>query len=251
MSDKIRTILVDDEKSSLIILRKLLEKNCENVEIVSTAQSVEEGIKVIDELKPDLVFLDINMPDGDGFEILEKVDYNNFEVIFTTAFDKYAIKAFEFAALHYLLKPIKPEELIEAVERYETSKNEDLTEKISVFSNNLQKNPERLILPSSNGISVIQLDDIIKCESSNNYTTFFLKSNEKIMVSKSINNYEKILSESHFCRVHNQHIVNLKYIKKYVKGRGGYIVMTNDMHIDVSESRKKDFLTKLGEFAIG
>lgn len=250
MTEKIKTILIDDEKNSLIILQKLLEKHSENIEIIATGQSVEEGIKIIDLHKPDLVFLDINMPDGDGFEVLEKVEDRNFGIIFTTAYDKYAIKAFEFAALHYLLKPIKPEELIEAVERYETGKSENITEKIEVLSNNIHKNLERLILPSSNGISIIELDDIIRCESSNNYTTFFLMNNEKIMVSKSINNYEKILSESHFCRIHNQHIVNLKYVKKYVKGRGGYVIMINDKQVDVSEGRKKEFMTKLSEFAI-
>lgn len=250
MSEKIRTIIVDDEKSSLIILQKLLEKNCDNIEIIATGQSVEEGIKIIEEHNPDLVFLDINMPDGDGFEILEKIENITFEIIFTTAYDKYAIKAFEFAALHYLLKPIKAEELIEAVERYELHKNENLSEKIEVLSNNLNKNLDRLILPASNGMSIIQLDDILRCESSNNYTTFYLTNNDKIMVSKSINNYEKILAESHFCRIHNQHIVNLKYIKKYVKGRGGYVTLINDKQVDVSEGRKKEFLQKLNEFAI-
>jgi len=249
MSEQINTVLVDDEKSSLIILEKLLAKCCPHINIIATAQSVSEGISVINEHNPDLVFLDINMPDGDGFEILEKVDKRTFEVIFTTAFDKYAIKAFEFAALHYLLKPINSVDLKEAIDRFQETRSEDISEKINVLNTN--QSLERMILPSSNGLSIIELNDIIRCESSNNYTTFYLKNNEKILVSKSINLYEKILSETHFCRVHNQHIVNLKYIKKYVKGRGGYVVMTNDSHVDVSEGRKKDFMTKLSKFAMG
>ncbi len=249
MSDKIKTILIDDEKSSLIILEKLIARCCSNIEIIGKAQSVASGIEIINEQSPDLVFLDINMPDGDGFEILEKVDKRDFEVIFTTAYDKYAIKAFEFAALHYLLKPINSEDLKDAIDRFHEVKKEDYSDKLNVFNEN--KNLDRMILPSANGLSIIDINDIIRCESSNNYTTFYLKNNEKIIVSKSINLYEKILSDSHFCRIHNQHIVNLKYIKKYVKGRGGYVVMLNDTHVDVSEGRKKDFMTKLSKYAMG
>ncbi len=250
--DKIRTILIDDEKSSLIILEKLLEKNVPEVEIIGKAQSVAEGIKIIDELKPDLVFLDISMPDGDGFEVLEKVDYKDFGIIFVTAYDQYAIKAFEFSALHYILKPVKAEELVEAVNRYKQSKSSasDIIEKLKYLNLNLGEKPTKLILPTSSGMHIIDFDDIIRCESSNNYTTFFLKDGKKIVVSKSIQTYEKLLKDSHFCRIHNKHIVNLKYIKKYVRGRGGYVVLANGEQIDVSEGRKKQFLEKLSHYTI-
>lgn len=249
MSDTIKTVLIDDEKNSLIILTKLLEKNCPQVEILATAQSVEEGSKIIDKHKPQLVFLDISMPDGDGFEVLERVKSTDFEVIFVTAYNHYALKAFEFSALHYLVKPVTGEQLKEAIERFKHSQSEDLTEKIKVLSNNMNKKLDRLILPTSAGLHIIQLDDIYRCESSNNYTTFFLTSGKKIVVSKSIQVYEKMLEESDFCRVHNKHLVNLKYIKKYVKGRGGYVILDNNQQVDVSEGRKKNFLKKLGDFA--
>ncbi len=250
--DKIRTVLIDDEKSSLIILEKLLARHTPEVEIVGTAQSVAEGIEVIEEKKPDLVFLDISMPDGDGFEVLEKVNYKDFDVIFVTAYDQYAIKAFEFAALHYILKPVKPQELVEAVERYKNQKNSlaDLEEKLKLLSANLGQKPTKLVLPTSSGMHIIDFDDIIRCESSNNYTTFFLKDGKKIVVSKSIQTYEKLLKDSHFCRIHNKHIVNLKYIKKYVRGRGGYVVLANGEQVDVSEGRKKQFLEKLSQYTI-
>ena len=252
MEDKIRTLLIDDEKSSIITLTKLLEKYAPQVFIIDTADSVESAIDCIEKHKPELIFLDINMPDGDGFEVIENTDFKNYEVIFTTAFDKYAIKAFEFAALHYLLKPIRPKELKEAIERFCDLKKEDsFKQQLEVLNDNFKNKTDRLILPSSNGLTIIELDDIIRCESCNNYTTFFLVSNEQIVVSKSINTYEQILDDTHFSRIHNQHLVNLKYVKKYVKGRGGYVIMKNDHQVDVSEGKRKDFLNKLGEYAKG
>ncbi len=247
---KIKTVLIDDEKNSLIILSKLLEKNCPQVEVVAVAQSVAEGIKVINKNKPELVFLDISMPDGEGFEVLEKINDTSLEVVFITAYNHYALKAFEFSALHYLVKPVTGMQLKEAVGRFDDAKNEDLKEKIKVLNSNINKNLDRLILPTSSGLNIIQLDDILRCESSNNYTTFYLTTKKKIVVSKSIQIYERMLSNSNFCRIHNKHLVNLKYIKKYVKGRGGYVILTTDKQVDVSEGKKKNFLKKLSEFAV-
>lgn len=251
MSKNIRTVLVDDEKNSLIIMQKLLEKHVPNVEVVATAQSVNEGIEVINDKKPDLVFLDISMPDGDGFEILGKVEHNNFQVIFSTAYDQYAIRAFEVAALHYILKPVKPEDLIEALKRFEeASKDNDLSDKIKVLNGALKNAPQRLVLPTSNGMHIIDIEEIVRCESSNNYTTFFLTNKQKIVVSKSIQLYEQMLSVSHFCRIHNKHLVNLKFITKYVKGRGGHVLLNDGSKIDVSDGRKKNFLEKLSEYTL-
>ncbi len=250
MSEKISTVLVDDEKNSLIILKKLLEKHTPQVEVKAMAQSVAEAIEVIDTEKPELVFLDISMPDGDGFEVLEKVKYKDFQVIFSTAYDQYAIRAFEVAALHYILKPVKPDNLKEALARYESNKDDDLSEKIKVLSGALQNSPQRLVLPTSNGMHIIDIEDIVRCESSNNYTTFFLKDKKKIVVSKSIQIYEQMLSNSHFCRIHNKHLVNLKLIKKYVKGRGGHVILDDGSQVDVSDGRKKKFLHKLSDYTL-
>lgn len=250
MSEKISTVLVDDEKNSLIILKKLLEKHTPQVEVKATAQSVAEAIEVINTAKPELVFLDISMPDGDGFEVLEKVKHKYFQVIFSTAYDQYAIRAFEVAALHYILKPVKPDNLKEALARYEANKDDDLSEKIKVLSGALQDSPQRLVLPTSNGMHIIDIEDIVRCESSNNYTTFFLKDKKKIVVSKSIQIYEQMLSNSHFCRIHNKHLVNLKLIKKYVKGRGGHVILDDGSQVDVSDGRKKKFLHKLSDYTL-
>jgi len=247
---KIRTILVDDESSSLIILKTLIGKHTPEIEIIETAQNVAEAVAKINELKPDLVFLDINLPDGDGFSVIEKANFKDFKVIFSTAYDQYAIRAFEFAALHYLLKPIKPDDLKDAISRYNKIGEENLSDKIDIFNKALKKQPDRLILPTSTGVFILKISDIIRCESSNNYTTFFTTDKHKIIVSKPINLYESILSDTYFCRVHNKHIVNLNFIKKYVKGRGGYVELIDGSSVDVSEGRKKDFIERLNNFTL-
>ncbi len=254
--DKIRSVIVDDEKNSLLIIRKLLERHLPEVEVVDTAQSVSEAIEKIRKHKPDLVFLDISMPDGDGFDVIEALPDEDFKVIFITAYDNYAIRAFDFAALHYLLKPVKPDDLKEAVERFKQEKNSEnelLPEQMEIVKDVLNQNTDirRLMLSTSTGLHLIDLDDIIHCESSNNYTTFYLKDGEKIIVSKSIQLYEKLLAPYHFCRVHNKHIVNLKYVKRVVKSRGGFVELTNGEKIDISEGRKKNLLEKLKQFSIG
>jgi len=252
VSQLIRTVIVEDEKNSFLLLTKLLEKYCPSVKIIGTAHNVAEAVKVLNAEKPDLVFMDVNMPDGDGFEVLERVQDREFAVIFTTAYDRYAMKAFEFSALHYLLKPIDHKELQEAIKRFENSKPENLLEsKLKVMADSLSAQPQKIMVPSSNGLIVVELDDIIRCESTNNYTIFHLKDGKPLMVSKPISSYEEILSDLHFLRIHNKHLINLKYVKRYVKGRGGYVVMQDDSEADISESKKKEFMLKLGEIARG
>lgn len=247
---KIKTILVDDESSSLIILKALIEKYTHEVEVIETARNVAEAINKINELKPDLVFLDINLPDGDGFSVIEKANYKDFKVIFSTAYDQYAIRAFEFAALHYLLKPIKPDDLKDAISRYNQLEDENFENKIEIFNKALKETPNRLVLPTSTGVHILKISDILRCESSNNYTTFFTTDKHKIIVSKPINLYESILSDTYFCRIHNKHIVNLNCIVKYVKGRGGYVELNDGSRVDVSEGRKKEFIERLNNFTL-
>jgi two-component system, LytTR family, response regulator len=250
MAEQIRTILVDDEKSSLITLEKLLIKYCPEVHIIDTSGSVEKAISIIEKEKPELVFLDISMPDGDGFEVIERSDYKSFEVIFITGYDRYAIRAFEFAALHYLLKPIDHNDLLEAINRFKNrTKTEHIESKLKILNDNINNKSRKIILPSSDGLIVVELDDIIRCESSNNYTTFYMVKGEKYVISKSINGYESLLCDIHFARIHSKHLINLKYVKKYVKGRGGYVVLQDNSNVDVSEGKKKDFLRQLNEYA--
>ena len=247
---EIHVILVEDSENNMHLLENQIKELPTEVSVSAKAYNVQEAIAKIDEQQPELIFLDIKLPDGTGFDVLQNVSYKNFEVIFVTAYNEYALKAFEFSAIHYLTKPIERTDLQEAIERYKNSrKDEQFDKKINTLNENLNNQNQKMLLPASDGFTIVELDDIIHAESNNNYTTFYLNTNEKIMVSKPINTYEKLLSDLHFSRVHNKHIINLKYVKKYVKGRGGYVILTNNSHIDVSEGRKKDFMDKLKLFA--
>jgi two-component system LytT family response regulator len=242
----IKALIVDDELKSQSTLHKLLEMYCPGVEVIGFAHNVVTGIEAIDSLKPDLVFLDISMPDGDGFEVLERVKNRNFEVVFTTAFNDYAIKAFQFAALHYLLKPINYIELQGAVKRFKQNHQDvDLNEKIKILCDSLSNHHQKIILPTSNGLRIIELNQILRCEADGSYTNFYLSDNTVLMVSKVLSNFEDILPEEIFCRVHSKHLVNLNYISQYIKGRGGRIVLSPGKEVEVSESKKKDFLKRL------
>ncbi|WP_180335796.1 LytR/AlgR family response regulator transcription factor [Labilibaculum filiforme] len=242
----IKTLIVDDELKSQSTLNKLLEMYCPAVEVIGFANNVESGIEAINKLKPDLVFLDISMPDGDGFEVLERVTNRNFEVVFTTAFNDYAIKAFQFAALHYLLKPINYIELQAAVDRYQQNHQDiDLNEKIKILCDSLSNHHQKIILPTSNGLRIVELSQVIRCEADGSYTNFYLNDNTVLMVSKVLSNFEDILPAEIFCRVHSKHLVNLNYVSQYIKGRGGRIILSSGKEVEVSESKKKDFLKRL------
>ncbi|GAB7088162.1 LytTR family DNA-binding domain-containing protein [Marinifilum fragile] len=246
----IRTLIIDDEMKSQATLHKLLEKYCTGIEIVGFAHNVKSGVESINELKPNLVFLDISMPDGDGFEVLQKVKNRDFAVVFTTAFNDYAIKAFQFSALHYLLKPINYLELQAAVGRYkENHKDLDLNEKIQVLFDSLNNQNKKIVLPTSNGLKVVEIEKIVYCRADGSYTHFYFLDEESIMVSKALSNFEELLPSDIFCRVHNKHLINLNFVDNYVKGRGGKVVLENKEEIEISEGRKAEFLKRLKNIA--
>lgn len=250
MATLIKAVLVDDESNSLEALEILLSKYCPDVQVDGRAQSVEEAIEVINEVKPELVFLDIALPDGQGFEILDSVTYSGFEVIFTTAYDQYALKAFEFSAIDYLLKPINAEKLKLSVERFQEIRGqEEIGKRVGVLKERLSNHNERIILSSMDGFEVYKIVDIIRCEANGSYTTFFITEDRKVVTSKTLNNFEKLLEDMPFVRVHSKHLVNLNFIKKYVSGRGGYIVFEDGTQVDVSERKKKDFIRVMKEHA--
>lgn len=246
----IRTLIIDDEIKSQTTLQKLLERYCPGVEVIGFAGNVQTGVECIDRLHPDLVFLDISMPDGDGFEVLEKVGKRNFEVVFTTAFNDYAIKAFQFSALHYLLKPINYLELQDAINRYQQNhQNIDLNEKIKILYDSLNNQHQKIILPTANGLRIIELKQISHCEADGSYTKFYLVNNESLMVSKALSNFEEILPADVFCRVHSKHLINLNFVSHYIKGRAGRLVLLDGKEIDVSEGKKAEFIKKLKNLA--
>ncbi|MCD4698680.1 MAG: LytTR family DNA-binding domain-containing protein [Bacteroidales bacterium] len=250
MTEHIRSIIVEDENRSASTLINLLKQYCPKVEVAGLATTVKEGIELINREKPDLVFLDIALPDGEGFNILEKVSLQNFSVIFITAYDKYATKAFEFSAVHYLLKPINYLELQKAVDRFDTNRHEkDFSKKLNILGENLHGKPEKLVLPASDGLEVINLDEIIRFEASHNYTYCHLVNNKQIFVTRPIGAFDTMLRNHHFVRIHSKYIINLKYLKKYIRGKGGFVRMSDNVEISVSKSRKNRFLEKLNEFA--
>lgn len=242
--NNLKVIIIDDEESGRTTLRNFLRDYCPGVEVAAEAEGVVSGIGQIVLNKPDLVFLDIQMQDGTGFDLLEKLPERNFQVVFVTSFNHYAIQAFRFSAADYLLKPVDPDQLIEAVEkaRQALSKNE-ITTKLDVLVSNINK-LEKLALPAMDGIRFVRIDDVVRCESDDNYTTVFMKSGEKIVVSKTLKEYERMLEDLQFFRVHKSHLVNLKYVEKYVPGDGGYLILEDGSHVDVSR-RKKEQLMEL------
>jgi len=240
----IRTFIVDDEEDARSTLRSFISSYCPQVEIIGEADGVTDAYRKIMANPPDLVLLDIQMDDGTGFDFLEKIKSPNFSVIFTTAFDEFAIKAFKYSAIDYLLKPIDPDELIEAISKVNTS-NSQKGQIAELIDQKKSGSFDRITLSSHDGITIVKLKNISRLESDSNYTHFFLTSGEKITVPKSLKEYENILPTELFFRTHQSFIVNLDYVKKYVKEDGGYILMEDGSEVLVARRRKEEFLERI------
>ncbi|MGM0612711.1 MAG: LytR/AlgR family response regulator transcription factor [Bacteroidota bacterium] len=236
----IQAIIVDDEKNSREALRILLEENCPDVEVTAEADGYQSAVKLINEMKPDLIFLDIQMPDGNGFRVLEDTQHINKEVIFTTAHDKFAIKAFKYSAMDYLLKPIDTGELKNAVEKVKNAKSSDVNSSIELLLENIRKKekPDKLVLSTIEGINVVSIQNIIHCQSDDYYTRFFFEEGKSILVSKTLKEYEQILKDHNFIRPHKSHLINIRHIKRYIKAES-YIVLTDSSQIPVSRRKRE------------
>ena len=238
----IKAVIIEDEPINISNLQQLLKANCPQINISATAQNAYLGEEIILENKPDLVFLDIQMPGRNGFELLQSLPDYSFEVIFVTAFDNYGIQAVKFAAIDYLLKPINIEELKTAVKKVVEKKekrnqNLQLENLIQLLKNNQEEH--RIALPSAQQIKYVNPADIIRCESNNNYTTFYFASGEKSVVSKPIYFYEELLQNYNFIRCHQSHLVNKKYIVSLVKEDGGYLLLKDSTQIPISKQKKE------------
>ena len=238
-------IIIDDVDNSRLTLAHDLKQYCPQIKIVGEANSVKTAIDEISEKKPDVVFLDIQLGDGLGFEILETINDFDFQVIFTTALDTYGIKAIKFSALDYLLKPIDPDELVEAVNKLENAKNDNIKDSINLLLNNIRDiNPgnKRIALNSADKIHMVYITDIIRCESQGSYTIFHLKDKEQIVVTKNLKEYENLLEDYSFIRIHHSHLINFAYLKEFVKKDGGYAVMTDNSQVPVSFRKRNDLM---------
>jgi two-component system, LytTR family, response regulator len=245
----IRTVLIDDETDSIRILRKLLETCCPQVTVVGTADGVETATILIRAERPDLVFLDIEMMHGNAFDLLNRLQPIDFQVIFVTAFDNYAVRAFKYSAVDYLLKPVDIDELRASVEKLSGKLEKDnVLDRMRTLLDNLGSGhltEQKMAIPTSTGLSFVTLRDIVRLEAKGSYTTIHMTDKRHIVSTRTIKDYEDILPESLFYRVHNSHTINLQKIQKYQKGRGGNIIMEDGTSIEVASRRREEFLRRL------
>ncbi|MDQ6763308.1 MAG: LytTR family DNA-binding domain-containing protein [Bacteroidota bacterium] len=242
----IKAILIDDEMHCLKTLAMLLKEYCANVQVLEKCNDAATGLKAIELHKPDIVFLDIEMPQMNGFEMLERLPHINFSVVFTTGYDQYAIKAFHFSALDYLLKPIEPKELINAVKKVEEQRHLPLAEQFEMLLkkiNGINSGFNKIAVPTAEGFELVPATDVIYFEANDNYTYIFLKNKNRIIACRTLKKIEEQIQDyNFFVRVHNSYMVNLNEVVRYVRGEGGYLVMSNNISVNVSRSRKDDLL---------
>lgn len=255
MSD-IKAIIVDDEQHCIDALQTMLVRKCPGVEVVGSAKGVKEAKELVDELHPDLVFLDVEMPHQNGFELLKLFDKIGFDVIFTTAYEQYALKAIKFNALDYLLKPFSVKELQDALDKCREKKQQrqrdtNSLSPMDVFLQNmktLQQSHKKIALPTINGLVFMPVQNIVRCESTGNYTRIFFTDKKNLMVSRPLKEFEELLADVDFFRVHNSHLINLQQMQSYIQGEGGFALMSDGAQVEVSRRRKADFLKRAMQF---
>lgn len=242
-------IIIDDEARGRIALREKLKTYCSNVRLVAEAANGSEGIVVIEKLHPQLIFLDIEMPGMNGFEMLNSLPNKNFHIIFTTAYDQYAIKAIKYAAFDYLLKPVDIEELIQTIAKIDLQPKNQTKKQIDLLNQNIS-HPKKLLnkiaIPTLEGLLFYDINDIIFLEANSNYTNIHFANKTKLLASKTLKDFEELLPGSTFFRPHHSFIINLNYIKRYLKGDGGQIELQNGIYVDVSRRKKEEFLKAIG-----
>lgn len=244
----LKAIIVDDEPDGCETIAALLQAHCPGVEVIGIYHNGAEALPFIHQLQPDLVFLDVEMPKMNGFEMLEQMPQVNFDIIFTTSYDQYALKAIRFSAIDYLLKPIDRTELQKAVQKVIQRSQRTINKQVEILMQRIHqpaKSISKIALPTMEGLQMIPVDNIISCESDSNYTILWLKDKQKVIVSTTLKEIEESLEDHSFARVHRSYLVNLNEVEKYVKGEGGYLIMSNGSSIDVSRNRKEQLMKQL------
>ncbi len=245
----ITAVIIDDESKARESLKKTITSYCPEVSILAMGNNVADAVTLINEHSPDIVFLDVEMPNGSGFTLFDKIKNPQFNTIFTTAYEEYAIKAFRIAALDYLTKPIDFRQLQEAVARYKNKQKIELKEqRLELLIENITNRPNefnKIALPDHQGYTMVKVSDIIYCQADSSYTIVHLLNGKKIITSKLLKLVEDSLPSETFYRIHKSYIVNLNLIKQYIKIDGNQVVLENDIRLDVSDRNKKDFLNKL------
>jgi two-component system, LytTR family, response regulator len=246
----IKVLIIDDEQHCIDrLIKLLLPSHLALVEIAGTATTIEEGMEKIMLLKPDLIFLDVQIHEHTGFDLLRALPRIHFAIIFTTAYEKFAIQAIKFSAIDYLLKPIDPIELDIALMKFVSESSEKISaQKIDLLLENTRNKktiPKKITVPTVSGFEFLEIADIVRCQSDINYTTIFLKDKHKLVVAKTLKEFEDLLKDHSFFRVHNSHLINLTFIKNYSKGKGGSVTLTDGTEIEVASRRKDDFIKKI------
>lgn len=243
-----KAIIVDDEQTSRNVLREYIAKYCTDVKVLAEADSVQSAIAVIRQYEPDILFLDVEMPKGNGFDLLEQLGEVKFETVFVTAFDQYAIQALNYSAAYYLLKPVSIDELIVAVDKIRKQREKRMdaphTRVILENINAIGAQQKKIVLPLLEGFEVVRIDEIVSCEAHDNFTDFHFASRPKMMICRTLKFYEELLQESGFLRVHKSHLVNLEHVAKYTRGKGGILTMSDGSEISVSPQRKDQLMEK-------
>ncbi len=239
-------MIIDDEQSARENIRSIIELSCKEKIDFLEAANVKDGAGKIDEEHPDIVLLDINLPDGTGFDLLKKIRYTGFKLIFITAYEEFALRAFDFSAIDYIMKPVNPEKLVQAVQRAsEMVETENLNLKLKALFANLNTQSDlhkKIVLKTADNIFIVDTKEIIRCESDESYTKFFLADQKHIIVSKNLIEYDNMLQDFGFFRTHRSHLINLSYIDHFSKKDGGYVVMKDGAEIPISRRNKEDFL---------
>ncbi len=242
-----KAVIIEDEESGRETLKNYLAQYCPDVQLLGMADSVITGVELINKTSPDIVFLDVEMPYGNGFDLLEKFENITFEVVFVTAFSHYAIKALNLCASYYILKPVDIDELILAVNKIKEKKVKTTAEPshTKVLIENLKsinKQSKKVILPVMEGFEIIHVSDIVRCEANDNFTSFHLTNGKKMLICRTLKFYEECLSDFDFVRIHKSHLINLQYVTKYNKGKGGFVTMSDGSQVDVSPNKREEFI---------
>jgi len=252
MKHRLITVIIDDEPDAVDFITSIIGEYCPGLEVTGKAHNVRDGVNLIKEIKPELVFLDVEMPNGTGFDLLTHFPEKEFDVVFITAFNHYAIKAIKFSAIDYILKPININEFIESVNRVihkhsnnKTTGNQDFE---TLLENIRGSHPTRLVIPTSDGREYLNPKDIIRIEADRSYSWFHIAGKKKILVSKHLKEFQDLLNDRNFFRPHNSHLINLEFVKKYVRHDGGYIEMTDGSQVPVSRNRKDLFLAHMSRY---
>ncbi len=245
----LKAVIVDDEIDAVKFISSIVEEYCPNITIVGKAYNAKTGVSTIKKANPDLVFLDVEMPHGSGFDLLAKFPDKTFDVIFITAFNHYAIKAIKFSAIDYILKPINIKEFLSAVTKvFRSKENKEQSPSYDALFENLRSGtPSKLAIPTSEGMEYLNTKEIIRIEADRSYSWFFLSNGRKILVSRNLKEYQELLNDRHFFRTHNSHLVNLEYVKKFVRQDGGYVEMTDGSHVSISRGKKELFLAHMNK----